>query len=418
MKFDSGFSKTEKTGYLLPSITLALSVGLWLLGKKHYLAQVPQATTSQAPAKYGNSLNSTIDVLNSLFSGNSAITVVLIFLTTAALIFILAHVIDTVSEYIFERLFANKMQGYPHERLVPFSETTTRYVLFRAEFKTSPRASRFLYEGLKSTLFIFIAFPLAWMTYRYSKIGSRTWEFPTWMVDAINYWVLLSLLWSTFLLLVFCFNRFVSNSKDPLAEREYRVAEKLKATHEDYRVFNAILGGIWFIVIGFWSYSFDVLEKTIRSLFQLNMEIDGHVYEKARRYLLEKISIDIKALKGNDRVWIPYYHLITEKKDSVKHIQDFESKAMFYRNQAFALFISCALLAGSFESKGSSITTFLSPKDFMHLAFASYFLAIFFVGRYFQHYYSISKTIYRACAVLAASNPSPSRSRKISQLPQ
>jgi hypothetical protein len=412
MKFDSGFSKTEKTGYLLPSITIALSVGLWLLGKKHYLASELDGTKSQEQSKSGNSLNSTIDVLNSLFSENSAITVALIFLTTAALIFILAHVIDTVSEYIFERLFANKMQGYPHERLVPFLETTERYVRFKEEFKTHFRVSRFLYEGLKSILFILIVFPLAWMIYRYSKIGSRTWEFSSWLVDGVIYWISLSFLWAAILLVIFCFNRFVSKSIDPLNERESIVAEKLKAEHTCSKLLDGFLVGLWFIVIGFWSYSFDALEKAIRSIFQLNLEIDVGVYEKARQYLLEKISIDIKGLKGNDRVWIPYYHLVSEKKESVKHIQDFESKAMFYRNQALALFLSCALLAGSFESAGSSVTTFLSPKDFMHLAFASYFLAIFFVGRFFQHYYSISKTVYRACAVLAVTSNVQSRTKR------
>lgn len=410
MKFDSGFSKTEKTGYLLPSVTLVLAIGVWLIGKKHHLAQklgvAPLSNTGST-----EKIKSTIELLNSVFLGNSAVTIVLILLTIAALVFILAHVIDTLSEYVFERLFANKLQGYPHERLVPYAYTTSRYKKFRASLKTQTRANRFLYEGLKSLLFILITFPLIWMIHRHLSTDKDGWQFLPTTVLLITFWVCLSLVWSFVLLLIFSYQRFASTSKVPLETRETDTFNMLMASSSN-AIFDFFLKYLWLAFVGVWAYGFDFLEKTIRSLFQLNSEIEGDVYTKAKDILFKKTGIDIGTLNNNDRIWIPYYFLITENKSSIKNIQEFESKAMFYRNQALALFLCCALLAGSFDSNHSTLETFLSPKDLMNLSFASYFMAVFFVGRFFQHYYSASKCVFRACAVLSDSASNKTRNAK------
>lgn len=106
------FSPTERTSSLLPALTISFGMIIWLARRRFDTAVGELFDAMSAHSSYA-----TLAIFSLIFLG---------------LIFLIAHSIDLFSAFLFERLYVDKLHGFPHERIVPVDSTTDRYKNFLA----------------------------------------------------------------------------------------------------------------------------------------------------------------------------------------------------------------------------------------------------------------------------------------------
>lgn len=96
-------SLPERSTFLLPALSVWASLAIFLGSRKQGLGVVSLIATLESKP-----------------------IVVLVGLTLLGIftVFLLGHVVDLLSQLIYERLLADKLDGFPHERIVPVSQTT------------------------------------------------------------------------------------------------------------------------------------------------------------------------------------------------------------------------------------------------------------------------------------------------------
>jgi hypothetical protein len=396
MKIDVGFSRTEKTSYLLPAITLTIAIGIWLIGKKLYLAQNLGVKSIQIEEKVA-----VLTLIDIALKDHAAPSIAILSLVIFSMVFILAHCIETASEYIFEILLVNKLQGHAHERLVPIQYTTPRYVEFRKNFPTREGSFLFMYEGIKALIFLLLFGPFLILFDRYCTIIDYQFLFNHFIVDAVFLWIKISTATITIIIVIFLYGRYSPKFRNKSTKtREDKIEKYLYKSFSNKSIKKTLAVSNWLFLIGIWTYGYDIIDRICRSFFQLNKEIDEETYLKAKFFIESSTNLNIEKIKSNDRLWIPYLLITSKKNEMLGEIHHFESRSKFYRNQALALFLSSALIAGSFSLEHELKLIFFTKGDLMHISLSLFFLAILFVGRFYQINYSSGKTIYRACAIL------------------
>ena len=153
---------SERSRYLLPAITVSFGIAIWLLTRA-------SGIDSQGKRWQG------IGVVDFLLKHQSEPAIVYVAAAAIAMlvVFTIGHILDLSSQFILERLFADKLGGFPHERIVPINATTRRYKLFlkrkRAKFG---RAITF-YEGTKVALTATSLFVLCQILFRAPNIHAN-----------------------------------------------------------------------------------------------------------------------------------------------------------------------------------------------------------------------------------------------------
>ncbi|MDO8291032.1 MAG: hypothetical protein Q7T44_17595, partial [Parvibaculum sp.] len=121
-------SLPERSTFLLPALSVWASLAIYLGSRKQSLGIVSLIATMESKP-----------------------LVVLVGLTLVGIftVFVLGHVVDLLSQLIYERLLADKLDGFPHERIVPISQTTGNYRRFVKRKRTNLRRPTFFFEGAK-----------------------------------------------------------------------------------------------------------------------------------------------------------------------------------------------------------------------------------------------------------------------------
>lgn len=383
----------EKTAYLLPAVTVLLCLGLWLIGRK--------------------SLGSGLDAIEGIVQDYSASTLIVITLLVVTVMYILAHGIDTASDYVIERFLVDRLQGMPHERVVPEKYTTEKYKTFRVKFQTCSKEPRFLYEGIKVLVFWFLFGPLLMLLSRHEKVP----ELIKISFSILGIWVVISFAWVLLLFLHFVYVSFVQPERDPKNKLNEKGMPPTENTPELQQSQNQVvspppevtskpssflISAVW-IFITIWCQCFDFIDRVSRRLFYLDDKVDVGTFEKFVAAFEHKTSITFNNLNSNDRFWVPYFSLIEASRTEAKELTDIWQRAIFCRNQAVALFLSAAILSSSFSlSSERSEGFFLSKFDLANLSLLAYFSAGMFMYRFFQHYFSHSKMLYRAYSAMVS----------------
>lgn len=389
MRNNLHFSPIERTAFILPAITLFFALCAWTLVKKLNAGPLP-----------------TLDAL----AKHSGLSFAILSVSSVAIIFMLAHILDTLSSSFYERFLSDKLQGFPHERIVPIAKTTVRYRQFIRNNRTRLWIPRFLYEGVKSMVFCGFALVLFGLWLRHPSIQQR--EYLLAGFQAV-FWLSFSGLVFSFIFLgiPFLAIRYLPFGRSYSYRRLWaiRLVRGIQKAIGRRKAFRYLRNSIVGILVWIPAKAHDFLDRILRALFRLNKEIDIATYERLELLLKEKVGLEFSKLNNNDRFWVPYLILVEHSKVASRDVIEMWKKAAFCRNQALALLLSSLLLGTAYRLHQPDIDDFLTKNDLDNLALLAFFGSQFFCYRFYQHYYYFTKLVYRAFASI----PAPTRKPKM-----
>lgn len=379
-------SGTERSSFFLPALTVSSSFLVWILVRKFEMGLFP---TLQRLAN------------------EKAILVIAVVTICLLVIFAVSHVIDLLSQSIFERFLSDKLDGFPHERIVPMAHTTIRYKRFLSRKKTNMRRPGFLYEGAKAMVASAAVLVPANLLLRLPSISSQ--PFASDVLDIVVWYCCATLAVS----LVLAFPAaFVSYAPWGSYESRRRRAigyswrlSRLKRRDDLGIVINRGLHWIFLITLAPLTFAYDLIDRLTRALFRLNKEIDNQTYDNVERVAKANLKVSFAAIQNNDRFWLPYLYVMAHGGEMARLVSDCRKKASFYRNQALACVIASLILGSTYRMAQKDISGFLTRSDVIHIAIALYFLGWLFHWKFLQQYYSLAKAVLRSFATLPNQKP-------------
>ena len=392
----------ERSRYLLPAITVTFGIAIWLLTR---------ASGIDSSGKRWQG----IGVVDFLLKHQSEPAIVYVVAVCVAMlvIFTIGHILDLSSQFILERLFADKLGGFPHERIVPIGATTPRYELFQKRKRAKFGRTITFYEGTKAALAATSLLVLCQILFRAPNVHANP-DAAFVLLAASYYWssAILAGIISMIPALLVGYTpgsspidsfRRIERFFQGIRERSKTsiVAEAAIAPHR-------LLFGILLIPA---TYIFDSVDRFVRAAFRLNTEIDSDTFENFKAVFRRRFEIDFLSIGNNDRFWLPYLALIHSKSDVLRPIVELRSIANFCRNQSLALFITSIVLASSYNLDQKSISEFVTKTDTYNISLLFFVLSWVFYWKFLQTYYAFSKMTFRAFAIL----PTAKITREIGQ---
>lgn len=386
-------SGTERSAFFLPAITVSSSLLLWVLVRK-FETGLYQMLRQLAGEK--------VLVVAS---------VIAIFLLVA---FATAHVVDLLSHALFERFLSDTLDCFPHERVVPYHQTTKRYKKFLALKRTNIRRTSFIFEGAKAlvaaaSIWIFVNLQL-----RHPNAPLR--PFITTLFEVANAYCVLALVISASLALPAIFVHYAPwgtyDSRRRLGISNSWRLSRVRRKNVFGKFMNRILHIVFLIVLAPFTAIYDIADRLIRELFRLNSEIDIHTYDRVLRVAESNLRISFSEIRNNDRFWLPHIYVINHGGPAANALSESRKKASFYRNQAMACLLSSIILGSAYRMAQHDIAGFLTRADVIHLAIALYFLAWLLHWKFLQQYYSLAKAVLRIFATLPESVKKAGGARK------
>ena len=370
----------ERSRYLLPAITVTFGIAVWFLTR---------------------SGTGTVDFLL-LHQKQPAILYFAVAVIAILLIFTIGHILDLSSQFILERLYSDKLGGFPHERIVPIEATTPRYTLWLDRKHDRNERVITFYKGTKIALTAVSLFVLCQIFFRAPKIQENS--------DAAFFFLITSYYWALAILagiLSIMPALLVGYLPGSSPSDNYRKIEKFFVSVDELRgrsiffeFFFTIYRVIFRILQAPAIYSFDSVDRFVRAAFRLNTEIDVATFKNFAIMFQRRFEIDFTSIGNNDRFWLPYLALIHSKSDVLRPITELRSLANFCRNQALALFITSIVLASSYNLEQKSVSEFITKNDTYNIALLFYLLSWVFYWKFLQTYYAFSKMTFRAFAML------------------
>jgi hypothetical protein len=400
------FSPTERTSSLLPALTVSFGILIWL-----------------ARRRFDTSVGELFDALS---AHSSYATIAVFTLIFAGLLFLIAHALDLFSAFAFERLYVDKLHGFPHERIVPIDETTDRYKYFVKNKKV--RGFTWLpHQPLKALIFSAYAIGIVLLVREYDRIDPWLNAYVAKVFQFVLWWFRAS-----FVVSVAWIGLIAWRTRLPSVEISEEQAQKSQNEKRHF-LLKTFVDLPYFLLVGIFTFAFDGLDHAVRKTFRLNKEIAPETFARMHAQLKERLKIDFKKLHNNDRFWISYLCLKQTSKTSVDEVDKALKQASFARNQSLALLI-CAvlLLASTSGSERMSLpspcstyasvlftcdkpettketstllakrinTELLTSRDLARMAAIFSIFHILFLLRYLVSYYFSTKTLFRALASL------------------
>jgi len=387
-----------------------------------------------------------IELFDALSKHSSYLSLTAAFVIFLGLAFLIAHALDLVSAFLFERLYVDKLHGFPHERIVPFDFTTTRYRMFvRRKFRPAHAWSP--YAPLQGAFFSLYVMLLSLLVLALSKIfsvdnfGNQSPVLGSLLLERAIEVALKALLWWSRLSFLYC-----SAWLALIALPKYTFL----ASFRSRRVVIRVVWRSWIhlLLCRLGARAFRKADHVIRRVFRLNKEISRETYAGMRKQLRRRFQIDINKVENNDRFWLCYLCLKKASRISAEECDKALKQASFARNQSLALVVSAALLLAATHGRsptwlspcapvsgeisacyGSQIrgadrtadalskrinSELLTPYDLGRMALVFAIFHFVFLLRYLVSSYHASKILFRAVAMLPASrNARPSSEKPV-----
>lgn len=379
LKTSVQIAPAERSAFILPSLTVLSAILIWILVRKLEIGLIPFLES---------------------FDKHVWLVVTVVALLLLFALFSIGHMIDQLSHTILERFMADKMDGFPHERIVPLMHSTCRYHRFLRRKRTKYMRPTFLFEGAK----LFIASTSAIF---FSAIISRHPDINSFFLTAFKCVDLYSKVTLVYSLLLAVPKLAVGYL--PLAtytERRRFFIKWMRRFRSTFRgcCYRSLVMPIKKItncaLLMPYVFLYDCVDKIVRGLFRLNKEIDAATYKKIASVFMTQFDIEYSSIENNDRYWLLYFLLVAIRPNVMQKIQNARSSATYCRNQALACLFAALLLAGVYRIDQQSITGLLTRADIIHLALFLYSLGWIFHWRFLQNYYSCTKMTLLAFASL------------------
>ncbi|MRR56814.1 MAG: hypothetical protein EG824_01160 [Deltaproteobacteria bacterium] len=375
-------SSTERSSFFLPALTVSSSILIWLLVRKFDAGL--------------------LSILREL-AGERNLVIAAVVSIAMLVVFAVGHVLDLISHSVYERFLSDKLDGYPHERIVPLAHTTIRYKMFIARKRTNMRRPGFLYEGVKALICAGSIFVLAGLILRYPRIAS----WPHFIQDSLGAISLYCLIVAITALLLAFPMVFVSYAPWGTYESRRRFAityswrlSRLRRRDGIGVVVNWVLHWTFLFILAPFAFAYDIADRLIRELLRLNKEVDLQTYENVLRVAKINLKVTFSEIRNNDRFWLPYLYVLAHGGDAARLVANGRKKASFYRNQALACVISSLVLGSAYQMSQQDVSGFLTRADVIRIAIMLYFLGWMFHWKFLQQYYGLAKTVFRIFATL------------------
>lgn len=381
----------ERSTFLLPALTLWSSIVIYLISRKRNLGII-----------------ASLDRLDS----KPAIAIIGIALLGVFTLFVIGHILDLLSSLVFERFLSDKLHGFPHERVVPSSHTTGRYLLFVQKKRTDMRRVSFFYEGAKLLVISISLLILVQIIARHPDIIDS----PK-LVDSIEYFnlyfavcSLIALLFALPAALVRYAPVGTGPSRRRIAARLLRRARRALKSGAAWKQVGKYGHILMIVSVGPMIYLYDIIDRLVRGLFRLNKEIDSITFDALVSSARARLKLDWPALKNNDRFWLLYLYLYSIKSDVLKPIQSIRTASAFCRNQSLACMLSAMILAGAYRKNQDVSLNVLSMTDMINLSLCLFFIGWLFYWKFLQQYYAFTKMTFRSFAILGTPEVKQSKS--------
>jgi hypothetical protein len=366
------FSSIERSSFLLPAITIIASFSVWMFTRNSRIVNITS--------------------LNELSSiKNTTIAIVLLFMI--ALTFIIAHVIDTVSYTIYGRILSDKINGFPHTKIVP---GVKRQLKMKFIDKNGPiiyfSLSRHINYGIKIMIMCVFLFSIISIIIRHPYFNQenlllRKLAFNILYIVKISievYFIIISLLLAvaSHLYSRKKFRNRIGNSKKVWVMLAIKVLNFIYIQVKIYNFFNF----------------------SIQKIFRLDTRIDEATFNKIKSNLLLYTGIKFEDLRTNDRFWLPFLIVLDHSRQASIEVKDLEKKTTFCRNQALSLFVASLILSSSYTLDQNDIIGFLNHAEMIYLSLICFFSSQFFCFRFYQNYYSFTRLTFRIFSSLPTLN--------------
>jgi hypothetical protein len=374
----------ERSGFLLPALTVwaAIAVNLGALKRQSGILELFAVLDSQR-----------------------FVTVVGLTVIGIYSVFLLGHVLDLLSNGVSERFLANKMDGYPHERIVPVAYTTTHHSKFKYRRQTNLKRLSFFFEGAKlliggSTMLVLSAIILRNpdLSFNLRTAISALFIYSTAAVA-------ISALFAVPAILIRYAPYKQAEDRKVFADRI--VSRLSKAFRRNFllRPIEIMWHAFIKLALGPFIYGYDIVDRLVRGLTRLNLEIDEQTYSQLLKAYAERFGSNFSTVDNNDRFWLPYLEVQIKLPPIGRRIDEARRAANFCRNQSFACFISSILVAGIYRSSMTDAIGIFTRSDLNALALFLFVLAWLFHWKFLHHYYSFTKMTLRAFSTLASVGP-------------
>lgn len=372
----------ERSGFLLPAITVWTAIVLSLTALKQQ--------------------KGIFDLLSILEAKGIVFLLGVAFLGIYTL-FLLGHALDLISNGISERFLANKLDGFPHERVVPMDSSTPWFCLQDKLRESQYLRPTFFYEGAKILVVSLCLYLFCRIFERNPDLSPNAARAIALAMDLSTIWVTISLFLAVPAILV----RYA-----PVGSRSGREAWAAK-TNEHSRMLNSRYAIIKIVTrVAQFSLAilifaplacYDLYNQLIRGMLRLDVKLDKNTIDLIQRACTRLYSFEFTQISNNDRFWLPYLDVQRNLPILGRRIDATRKSASFCRNQSAACLIASLIFAGVYRSamppdfKIGIFTRF----DFNILALALFIMAWLFHWKFLHHYYSATKMTLRAFAFLA-----------------
>lgn len=373
-------ARAERSAFFFPAVTVWASMVIWLLVQRR-------------EAGLFASLQ--------LMEKQSWLVVVAMLLIALGTVFAIGHVVELLSQSIVERFLADKLDGFPHERLLPAKYSTVRYVRFSRMKRSNLNRPTFFYEGAKlfiSSSSLFFLFTI--VSNHPIVINSVNGLF---IVLALATYALIGIA-AAFMIAVPAVVVRYFPWRDYAARRHTlaRILKALRARRQSRATHALILPLRLLSYVFAWPLvaAYDLIDRLVRGIFRLNKEIDESTFLRVTEILKVKTGLEYLSLGTNDRFWLLFLIVSSNRPELLRTIQSIRTAADFCRNQALACLVASLFLATSYADGQGQVTGMPTRSDLVYVASAVFVLGWIFHWKFLHLYYSCTKMTFRAFATL------------------
>lgn len=372
---------SERSRYILPSVTVTFGLTIWFLTR----------TGGKG-------------IIDFLLAHQSAPIILYIAAIAIAVfsIFTIGHILDLSSQFILERLFADKLGGFPHERLVPIRATTARYRLFLKRKRAVFGRSISFYEGTKVAIVATSLLTICHISYRSPKIYSSS-SLSLFFGLASAYWATAVAVGLISLIPALLVGYLPGATPKDNFRRVESFLEDTRTKATGSPPLRLLINTIK-IMMGMFlrpaTYIYDSVDRFVRAAFRLNTELDEDTFSNFTKVFHRRFGISFESIGNNDRFWLPYLAILHSRSEVLKPIVELRSMANFCRNQALALFITSILLSSSYRIGQQSVSEIFTKTDTYNISILLFVLSWVFYWKFLQTYYAFTKMTFRAFATL------------------
>ena len=372
----------ERSGFLLPALTIWTAILIYFAARKGNIG---------------------ISDLLVILQNKETITIVGLALLGIYTIFILGHIVDLLSNGVNERFLANKMNGYPHERIVPIEHTTSSFNLHQNTKKTIIKRASFFFEGAK----LLIASTSLYVFIRIVERHPRIKQIPNSIeiLNSIELYAQAGMIIACILSIPSAAIRYLPHrtraARTVFAKNLSNEIKQILSKNKLLQTIETAWGIFSYATLAPLVFAYDAVDGFILGMIRITTGIDSKTFNQVQKAFKKHMGIDYVEVQNNDRFWLIYLSIHNNLPHMIGKIDQMKRFANFCRNQSFACFIAAMIFAGVYRNDAIGAVGLFSKNNICTLSICLFCFAWLFHWKFLHHYHSYTKLTYRSFSLLA-----------------